>query len=194
MVEWSVHVLGGHDAEWDADDDGEQHRRERQFQGGGEAFAQLVDDRPLCRDAQPEVTRGDPLEVLPVLHDERPVEAVLALDGGHGLWRRSFAEERLGRAARKRSGPREHEERDGEEDRYGEEQPSCRVARHAVRPLLLDRHGGEVLRGHRTGDEALDVRAERQVGRRMGEGNSWEEVHDRSIDLLVGGGALVDDR
>ena len=82
VVERSVGVLGSDDAEWDADDDGEQHRRQSELDGGGEALAELVDDRPLRRHTQPEVAGDDPLEIFPVLHDEWPVESVLTLDGG----------------------------------------------------------------------------------------------------------------
>ena len=183
VVERPVDVLGGDDAERDADDDGEHHRREGQLDGRREALAQLVDDRALassmlsrsrreapargtCRTARRAAGRGrtgarwrPPPPASPV---RRAVPAPV---------RRAAPASTRTRGTRRRGGPG-----------WRGAAAACRVASAmpAAAPLsLLDRHRGEVLRGDRAGDEAHDVRAEREVRRRVGERHAGEEVHDR---------------
>ncbi len=97
MVHRSSVSLGREEAERDADEGREEHRADRELDRRREPLGDLLCDRPTGRDARPEVTRADRLQVAPVLLVERIVEAVLVADLGDRLVGGPLAEQRLRR-------------------------------------------------------------------------------------------------
>jgi hypothetical protein len=114
-----VPEVGGRHAERDADDECDEQRVDGQLEGRRPERGEDLQHRPAVARGGVEVAPGDPGQVLPVLHEQRPVvarlvDALLQLVG-----RQTAAERRGDRVTR---GPHEHEDgRDQDEDR-GEDQ------------------------------------------------------------------------
>ena len=140
VVEPAPVLLGGEEAEREADDDREEHRRQRELDGSREAVLELVRDRPGRRDAGPEVAVHGRVEVPPVLHVHRLVEAVLVVDACDLLGRGVLAEQCFGRRARQGMNPAEDEDGQPEEDRDEQQQPADDEAKHLVSPPVVCSH------------------------------------------------------
>ena len=106
----------------------------------GKRWPELVRDRPGRRDARPEVAVHGRVEVAPVLHVDRLVEAVLVADACDLLGRGVLAEQCFGRRARQGMNPAEDEDGQPEEDRDEQQQPADDEAKHLVSPPVVCSH------------------------------------------------------
>ncbi len=109
VVEDSAVAFRGKEAEWHAEDEGEEPSGERQLDRGREALLELLGDRSPRDDARPEVTFGKRLHVSPVLDVERVVETQLVADLCNRLLVGAFAQERFGWCPGQRPDPDEDE-------------------------------------------------------------------------------------
>src|SRR5207248_5229206 len=135
MVEDPAVALRRQEAERDAEEDGEEHRRERELHRRREALLDLGRHPAARGDADPEVSGDRRLQVRPVLDVDGLVEAVALAVRLDESRRRALTEERLGRAPWERPDPEEDQERDAEEDRGEQEQPADEIPKHSVRRL-----------------------------------------------------------
>ena len=134
MIHAGAGVYGCDDPERNRDQRGDQHRRERQLEGGGQAIENRRRHRLIRPQRHAEVPGREALEESGVLHVQRPIEPQSAAQLRDVLRRRALAEHRLNRIARHEMDEREDERRDAHKDRNGEQQPADQEACHADRP------------------------------------------------------------
>ena len=100
VVDPAAVPLGGDEPQRHAEHNGEDHRRERQLERGGEALLELLDDRPAARLRDAEVAADRRPDIAQVLLRQRVVEPVLLVDRLDLLLRGALPEQRRRRAAR----------------------------------------------------------------------------------------------
>ena len=112
-----VALVGGDDAERNADDDGERQRHDRQLDRRRQALDQNLGDGSALRERLTEITVEKVPEVVEELDDERLVESLALVEGVADLVRRPFAEGRPTRVAGDDAGEDEHRDDDPEQHR-----------------------------------------------------------------------------
>ena len=91
-------------------------RRQGELDGAGQHFQDAVEHRPLAAQADAQVAAQGMAGVIQVLHDQRPVEAVLVAELGRALGReRLVASEELDGITRDQVEQQEAEDRDAEQ-------------------------------------------------------------------------------
>ena len=123
------------DAEGDAEERGDQDGVERQLRGRGNELAEVVRDRVVRQRRLAEVSLREVLEVDRVADGQRPVEAVLVLEGrdGRRIRRRLLAEVRRRRIAWHELREDEGDERDPDPEEHERREPPQEEAEEARR-------------------------------------------------------------
>jgi hypothetical protein len=141
IVDPPVLVGRRHDAERDADCEGNDNRHQHQFESRGERFADIVVDRPLGQERQTEIAVGEPNREPLVLLRQRQIEPHLDLEILDLLLTCTRTERHARRIAR--HDPRDQEDRDGKPDQdeqRPEDSPDQKVDElHEAPPTLTPR-------------------------------------------------------
>ena len=103
-----VALVGGDDAERNADDDGERQRHDRQLDRRRQALDQNLGDGSALRERLTEISVEKVPEVLEELDDDRLVESLTLVEGVTDLVGRPFAEGGPARVAGDDAGEDEH--------------------------------------------------------------------------------------